>query len=201
MEIASLFAEQKWNILQQLSKQELSPLQLAKLTNTSIANISQQLKLLEAAGLVSKHKIPNRERGKPRTLYALAGEQAYVVCLTKTLAAKQLVALDSSIKISIAILFIPKPELRYPVLRYFWDIEHLLNDIQSIVVSWDNGPELTIVGDKTLEKKLSSQTIGNITVRAKLASLDKAVKICQNQSSLVLFDQTFSLKGVIAKIS
>ena len=59
MELETLFTEQKWNILKSLSEGKFSPLQLANRSNTTIANISQQLRLLEAAELVKKEKIKN----------------------------------------------------------------------------------------------------------------------------------------------
>ena len=56
-----MFTEQKWNILQCLSKDKFSPIQLAEKLNTTMANISQQLRLLEAANLVKKEKISLKE--------------------------------------------------------------------------------------------------------------------------------------------
>ena len=54
MELATLFTEQKWNIIKSLSLGKFSPLQLAQRSDTTMANISQQLRLLEAASLVKK---------------------------------------------------------------------------------------------------------------------------------------------------
>ena len=55
-----MFSEQKWNILRCLSQGKSSPLQLAGKLNTTMANISQQLRLLEATNLVKKEKIRNK---------------------------------------------------------------------------------------------------------------------------------------------
>ena len=65
MELEGLFSGTKWDILRLIAKEPRNPLELARVLGTSIANISQQLRLLEAAGLVRKEKVSNRERGKP----------------------------------------------------------------------------------------------------------------------------------------
>ena len=52
MEIESLFSSTRWEILELLSKEKLSPIELSLKINTTSANISQQLRLLELAGLV-----------------------------------------------------------------------------------------------------------------------------------------------------
>lgn len=56
----------------------MSPMQLAKRLQTSIPNISQQLRILEAYGLVEKTRIPNAKRGKPRLVYSIKGAKAYL---------------------------------------------------------------------------------------------------------------------------
>ena len=76
MELEPMFTEQKWNILKCLSEEKYSPLQLAEKLDTTMANISQQLRLLEAANLVKKKKIKNRDKGKPRTLFSLTDDYA-----------------------------------------------------------------------------------------------------------------------------
>src|SRR3989338_4809580 len=89
MDLETLFTEQKWNILHHLSAGGQSPLQLAKLTNTTISNISQQLKLLEAASLVKKKKVQNRDKGKPRSVYYLSDDFAYLISLSRNFVSKK----------------------------------------------------------------------------------------------------------------
>src|SRR3989338_5935801 len=93
MEMETLFTEQKWKILYHLSNEEYSPLQLAELSGTTISNISQQLRLLEAAKLVEKKKISNRDKGKPRTLFTLSDDYAYLISVTKNFTSKKLLNL------------------------------------------------------------------------------------------------------------
>ena len=90
MEQETLFTASKWDILKILSSGSKSPLQLAKLSNTSVANISQQLRLLEMAGLVQSKRISNRDKGQPRLLYSLAGNHSFLIASTQDFVDKKL---------------------------------------------------------------------------------------------------------------
>ncbi|HIH23981.1 TPA: helix-turn-helix transcriptional regulator, partial [Candidatus Woesearchaeota archaeon] len=72
MDHETLFTATKWEILKQLETGERSPVELAKAMQSSIANVSQQLRLLEMAGLVTSRRISNRDKDKPRILYSIA---------------------------------------------------------------------------------------------------------------------------------
>ena len=56
MDYEELLTKSKWSILKELSKGEKSAVEIAKKTDQSIANVTQQLKLLEAYNLVKKGK-------------------------------------------------------------------------------------------------------------------------------------------------
>ena len=101
MDFETLFTSTKWEILDQLSKKSYSPLELSKILNTSMANISQQLRLLEALNLVKKEKVSNRDKGKPRTLYSLSADYAYIIVFANGIAEKKLVKLNASTKSSV----------------------------------------------------------------------------------------------------
>ena len=62
MDLETLLTNTKWEIIELLSKESLSPLELSKKLNTTIANISQQLRLLETANLIKKQKTRSEER-------------------------------------------------------------------------------------------------------------------------------------------
>ena len=160
MEITTLFTEQKWNILKSLSTNKFSPLQLAQSSDTSIANISQQLRLLEAAELVKKEKIKNRDKGKPRTLFSLSNDYAYMVSAMKDFADKKLLILTEFHKTLLRILFIEDTSSHYFLIKYFMKIEDQLNHIDGIIlISTDDDIELMIISEngKELEKKLTTQ--------------------------------------------
>ena len=89
MELDSILTNSKWDILKELSKNPKSPMELASLFKTTTANMSQQLKLLEAYGIVSKTKVSNSLKGKPRMKYSICTETTYVIKLSKNHATKQ----------------------------------------------------------------------------------------------------------------
>lgn len=99
MDLETLLTGTKWEILQMLAEKKRSPLELAKILNTTIANISQQLRLLQAAGLVKKERAEGTKRaegigaGKPRTLFSIAYEFAFVIMVSDKTAKKKMVKL------------------------------------------------------------------------------------------------------------
>ncbi len=135
MELETLFTASKWEILRHLSEQPLSPLQLAERSSTSLANISQQLRLLEMAGLVKSTRVPNRDKGQPRILYSLAGDQGYVIAAADDFVEKKLLKLSSYNKIILRIWLFDDPSTRYALEKSFWRIEHLLPRIRRLFVN------------------------------------------------------------------
>lgn len=96
METETLFTASKWSILEWVSKNPSSPLEIAKGLDTTIANVSQQLRLLEAAGIVTKKKISNSDAGLPRALYSITKNVGFITTITKGLAHKELVTLTNN---------------------------------------------------------------------------------------------------------
>lgn len=138
MEHETLFTTSKWHILKQLEQQPRSPLELAKLCNTSVANVSQQLRLLEMAGLVTSQRISNRDKDKPRILYSLAGNLSYLISTSGSFVDKKMLALSDYNKIIMKIWFFEKPELHYTLEKAFWKIEENLDKIHFLAFNKDN---------------------------------------------------------------
>jgi DNA-binding MarR family transcriptional regulator len=63
-----IFLNNKWIILKEIAESPQSPSDLALKTNTSLSNITQQLKLLEAYQIVRREKSEEKNTGKPRTI-------------------------------------------------------------------------------------------------------------------------------------
>jgi len=148
IELANMFTEQKWNILKSLSMKSYSPLQLAKLSNTSIANISQQLRLLEAASLVKKEKISNRDKGKPRTLFSLSDDYAYLVSTMNNFANKRLLKLTEHHETILRIWFLDHVSSHYHLEKFYWFIEPNLDMLNSFAVaSVGNNLELVLLAE------------------------------------------------------
>lgn len=155
MELASLFTDQRWNILKFLSNEALSPLQLAKMTNTTIANVSQQLRLLEAANLVSKIKVPNRDKGKPRSLFSLTDDYAYVVSLMSKFTEKKLIKLNQNQKRLLRILSIDDVHQRERVERLYYTLHNHIDKIKAVGIDISSAASVIVItSDRDVLKKL-----------------------------------------------
>ena len=210
MENEVLFTDQKWNILQALSTGAYSPIELSDMTKTSRANISQQLKLLDAMSIVKKDKLPNRDKGKPRTLYSLSNDLAYIIVVANNFAGKRMLELDSHCKILLRIWFLENEELRYSVEKAFLKIEPYLDRIQAIFLTVDDAPTLTLVGENLTEtaNRLSPLSVKHfnsgkadsvVKVRAR-TELEFKKGIGSMKESYVIYDplrlfQKHSIKG------
>lgn len=150
MELELMFSEQKWNILKCLSEGKFSPIQLAEKLNTTMANISQQLRLLEATNLVKKEKIKNRDKGKPRTLFSLNYDTAYLIPTMHNFANKKLLRVKDHHRIVLKIWFLENLELHPYIEKLYWRIEPYLNQIKAIVVK-QSSKELFIITDRPTE--------------------------------------------------
>jgi hypothetical protein len=71
MDHDSLLNNARWEIIKAISKGRASATDLARLTKSSLPNVSQQLKLLEAYDLLEYLKDQKSKQGKPRQLYHL----------------------------------------------------------------------------------------------------------------------------------
>ncbi len=94
MDIETILTGSKWDILEKLSEKAMSPTELAKTLNTTIANISQQLRLLQAAGLVKKERARTLGPGKPRMKFSLHDDFAFIIVFSERLAKKKLIRID-----------------------------------------------------------------------------------------------------------
>lgn len=203
MDIEKLFTEQKWNILKELSKGSYSPLQLAKRSNTTMANISQQLNLLEFSKIVKKEKISNRDKGKPRTLFSIADDCGYIVSIMKGFAEKKLIKIDELHKIIFRVWFIKNQEAQSNIEKCIFSIEDSIDKVSCILFEdSQDSSNLTIVTEdqKDIEKAIKSVNtkkegtkkkdfLVNLISPKELEKAVKQKKIDINSSNLeVLYD-------------
>lgn len=161
MDQETLFTSSKWDILTVLSTGRKSPLELARETKTSIANISQQLRMLELANIVKSERVSNRERGEPRLLYSLAASNSYLISIAPNFVNKRQLLQSIYHEIIMRIWFLKDESAHYYVQKYFWEIEPNLDKIDSIAVKADySGISVIFVSsDNNLKKELKSKEI------------------------------------------
>lgn len=159
MEIESILTNSKWEIIKELSKNPKSPIELATQFKTTIANISQQLKLLEAWGIVSKTKISNSEKGKPRMQYYILADLNYIIKISKNCATKQLIKKDpcSNLTLNTLLLAIKKDQF-YILKLYFDNFEILSNSSIGYFKTTDKTIELFLITNEleNARKKISN---------------------------------------------
>lgn len=159
MEIESILTNSKWDILKELSKNPKSPIELATQFKTTIANISQQLKILEALGVVSKTKIFNSEKGKPRMQYYIVTDLTYIIKISKNQTVKQSIKKDACSNLTLnTILTVSKKDQFYILKLYFDNFEILSNSSIGYFKTTDKTIELFLITNEIehARKKISN---------------------------------------------
>jgi len=144
-----IFISNRWNILKEIAQSPQSPSDLALKTNTSISNITQQLKLLEAYKIVRKEKSEEKNAGKPRTIYYLNVEIAYSVILKNGKAERKLFYIDNNNNMFFNILFSLNPEDLMFILKFSFKYEEVLKKCKAIgfLKSTKDSIELFLITD------------------------------------------------------
>ena len=143
-------------ILKILSKKSSSPTELASELNTTTAYISQQLKLLDAAELISKTKTRSSEKGKPRSLFRLSNDLIYLASLTKTNSEKRLLKSSDYHSTILKIWMISDRTLHYCFEKLYWKLEEDLNDIEAIFLDLSDSIMVVVSDSKILKKNIKS---------------------------------------------
>ena len=108
-------------------------MQLAETLDTSIANISQQLRLMEVAGIVKKERLKERAKGKPRVVFSLKNDMCYLITATDGFADKRLLDLDEFHKYVLKVWSIENKALHEQLSLFFLLAKEQLGKIQVIV--------------------------------------------------------------------
>lgn len=157
MDFDSFLTSPRWEILKIIAKKPSSPVEIAQELKTTVSYISQQLKLLDAAGIVKKKKTGTAEKGKPRTLFSLSNELLYLTVLTKSFSVKKLIHLTEHHKTILKIWLLDNADLHYYIEKFFWKLEENLNEIEAIFIDNSAEPKLIIVSeDKKLKQKIET---------------------------------------------
>jgi DNA-binding MarR family transcriptional regulator len=178
METETLFTSTKWEVLKALSNQPMSPLQLAKTLNTSIANVSQQLRLLELAGLVWKKRLP-REKEDRRILYSIKSQKLYAILIAGKRANKAFIDLDERKAALLSAWMIDDPYYQKLAERLVTDYQASLKEIEAIAFNQDI-PEFLFASSKVKLKQDSVQETGKHSVPVRKASMPELEKLAGN---------------------
>ncbi|MFH1770591.1 MAG: winged helix-turn-helix domain-containing protein [archaeon] len=157
MDQETLFTGSKWDILKLLGQKKMSPLELARKSGTSTANISQQLRFLEMAGIVTSQRIPNRDKGQPRILYSLSGNNSFLISVAPGFVNKGLQTLNQREQAILKIWFYNNKESQYFLERAFLSLDKYLPEIDAVAIDESKSSQLTltVVSSNGLAKKLN----------------------------------------------
>lgn len=139
----------KWIILKEIAQAPQSPSDLALKLNTSLSNITQQLKLLEAYKLVRKEKSEKKQAGKPRTIYHINTEVAYATILMENKAERKIFPIDNNNRMFFNIVFSLNPDDLIYILKFTFKYDDVLKKCKAIgfLKSTKDSIELFLITD------------------------------------------------------
>jgi predicted transcriptional regulator len=156
MDYSSFMSSPRWKLLEIMAHQPSSPSELALAMETSVAYVSQQLKLLEAANLVSKKRTGRAEKGKPRMLFSLSGEMAYFVALINGSPFRKLLHLTEHHKIILKIWLLDNKDIHKVIEKIYHALEEELSEIKNISFSTKFSRLLIVTDSKKVKSKIES---------------------------------------------
>ena len=134
MELEPVLTSSKWQILRILSERKASPTEIAKEINTTIANISQQLRLLEAYGLVKKERTAGKAKNRPRKLYSIAEDSVYFVAIAEKFAEKKKIRMTAHKKMVLKIWSIEKEDWQIALEKFCLKANPILTKAKKIAI-------------------------------------------------------------------
>ncbi len=156
MELDSFLASPRWEILKIISERPSSPIEIAEQTKTTVSFVSQQLKLLEAAQIVSKKKTGAFEKGKPRNLFSISKDIFYIITLTQGFGEKKSIDLDNYQKSILRIWALENKPLKYFLEEFLYRVKENFHEIHAIFIDLNRINPVILV---FLEDKKTQQII------------------------------------------
>lgn len=123
----------KWRIIEELSKGNKTPTELAKKLKISLPSIHAQLTGLEKEKIIKKvGKIKGKTR--PYAEYSIEEGFVYFIKALPSETEQKFLAVDENLRLHLRIWSVPQKEYHYYIERFWWQIQDYLKDIDAIVV-------------------------------------------------------------------
>lgn len=153
MEMDEYLGQAKWPILEIIAKGPHSPIEIAQIIGTSVAYVSQQLKLLEAVGLVQKSKTGEFLKGKPRSLYSLTRDLIHITSLVQGQPQKKSIEPTRHQEVIMNIWMYENLTSQKDLEKLYWTLEPLFDRLQGMYMDLSASKEklLLITKDKKLK--------------------------------------------------
>jgi predicted transcriptional regulator len=194
VEIESLFSSTRWEILKALSQEKLSPIELAEKMKTTSANISQQLRLLELAGLVKSEKTSNSEKGKPRIIYSLVGDSSFIILTSPNFVDKKMLPLSHYHKYMLKTMFVDNFDIQSSLAELYFKIKDHLSMIK--IIAADTSSAFIVAENQKTSDLLKKALDDFKKVRISILSLEDFRKKSSVSKLIVLYDPKGLYGGV-----
>ncbi len=136
----------RWEVLRLIAERERSASEVARALSASIANVSQQARLLEAHGILEREKKKDAEhRGKPHERYRIAKPLLSIAEVRPGSARKRTFTPTVFQHIMANILFWPRADEQEVLLKFLVLHEQLVQQSRAIAVSEAKGDELHLL--------------------------------------------------------
>lgn len=127
-----LLSNSKWLMLKEIASKEQSATELAQTLHSSVSNVTQQLKLLEAYNIISRKKSSEKHIGKPRTIYCIKDSMVYAAMLKKGKAEKKLFKLEGFNGLLYNLVFTAGAEDSFYILKFILKHEDILKRCKAL---------------------------------------------------------------------
>jgi predicted transcriptional regulator len=156
MNFDSFLSSPRWEILQIIAKSPSSPTEIAGKLGTTIAYVSQQLKLLDAAGLIFKTKTGASEKGKPRSVFETEKDLIYIAALTKNFSEKKLISSQDYHQDILKIWLLEDSSFHPYFEKLYWELEGNKKEIEFLFLDIKSPRFIVVTDSKTLKSKIEN---------------------------------------------
>lgn len=175
MEFDNFLSEPRWKILELIANNPSSPVKISEEIGTSVAYVSQQLKLLEAAKIVSKQRTKASDKGQPRIVYSIMQDVFHITALIDKFPRKKKISPTQRQKIVLKIWMIEKESLSYLSEKLFWKIEPHLEKIDDFFIDIEKN-EIILVSKKATINTIVQSFLKESTGKVSCKILQKSPK-------------------------
>jgi DNA-binding transcriptional ArsR family regulator len=125
-EIPDILTSSRWQLLKELAQEEQSATELADTLGTSVSNVTQQLKILEAYNIIISRKSVEKVVGKPKIIYSIKDDIVYAAMLKNGKAEKKIFKLEGFNGFLYNMIFTTGADDSFYILKFMLKHEELL---------------------------------------------------------------------------
>lgn len=143
MHMENILSKTRWKILKSISQGNHTTEAIARSLHQSQPNINQNLRLIEAYGLITVHQETKSTVGKPKNTYHIKGRIASVTLLDKTTTIKRTISSTAKQQMLLHLLFLEE-KIQQSILQYLFSNPEIL-DHCSIAYMRDEEKEIHVL--------------------------------------------------------